>query len=441
MVINWGAVAHKYGILGASSGTAQRGLAAAAKALAEHESVRSRLLFPLVEQDWIDRRHLEVCRVAAPTFQEQARAEHLVTTFREIGYLAALDDAGNVVVPIIFRSDLPFVTVSAHMDTVLSPRQASDIAVREDGTFEGPGVTDNGAGLAALLALGWLFRNPAKSTFADGINLKSNILLVANVGEEGEGNLHGMNYLCHFSPFASEISSFLILDGASTGHITAEALGSRRFEIVIEGSGGHSWNDFGTANPVHALARTVAALADTDLPASPRTTLSVGVIEGGLGVNSIAPVARAKVDIRSQSRQAMEDLVGALEEAVKLGVEIENGRSTQRLSSYKIREIGHRPAAVLSADNYVVDVIRAADTHLGIRARLDCASTDANVPLAMGLPAAAIGAGGRGGNAHTAAEWFHPEGREIGLRRIVLALSLLLTEKFDTASAPGPGKE
>ena len=433
MVIDWGPVAHKYGILGASSGTVQQGLAAAARALAEQESVRSWLRFPGAERDWIDRRHLEVCRVAAATFQEQARAEHLVKIFRGLGHAATLDDAGNVIVPIIFESDLPFVAVTAHLDTVLAPRQSSDIAVREDGTFEGPGVTDNGAGLAALLSLGRVFRDPAK---INGIEPKKNILLVANVAEEGEGNLHGMNYLCRFSPFASEIASFMVLDGASTGHITAEALGSRRFEIVIEGSGGHSWNDFGTANPVHALARTVAVLADTDLPSSPRTTLSVGVIDGGLGVNSIAPAARAKVDIRSQSRQAMEDLVHALEDAVKLGVEIENRRSTQRLSSYKIREIGHRPAAPQADGNYVVDVIRAADALLGIRARLDCASTDANVPLAMGLPVAAIGAGGRGGNAHTPAEWFHPEGREIGLKRIVLALCLLLTEQFDATSEP-----
>ena len=139
-------MAHKHGILGASSGTVQQGLAAAARALAEQESVRSWLRFPDAERDWIDRRHLEVCRVAAATFQEQARAEHLVKIFRGLGHAATLDDAGNVIVPIIFESDLPFVAVTAHLDTVLAPRQSSDIAVREDGTFEGPGVTDNGAG-------------------------------------------------------------------------------------------------------------------------------------------------------------------------------------------------------------------------------------------------------------------------------------------------------
>ena len=167
-------------------------------------------------------------------------------------------------------------------------------------------------------------------------------------------------------------------------------------------------------------------LSDTELPSSPRTTLSVGVVEGGSGVNSIAPVARAKVDIRSRSSAALEQLVAALEEAVKLGVDLENRRSTERLSGYRIREIGHRPAAPPVRDNEVVQYLQAVDAFLGIRSRLDCASTDANVPLSLGLPAAAIGAGGRGGEAHTPTEWYNPEGRELGLQRILLTLALLL---------------
>lgn len=424
-------MAHKYGTVGTSSSSAQRGLVAAAGKLSESETVRSWLSFPEMEQDWVNEQHFKLCRVPAPTFQEQARSEYLTKIFQELGHPASLDDAGNVVVPIIFQPDFPFVAVCAHMDTVLAPHQDSDITVGVDGTFSGPGVTDNGAGLAALLALGKLFRNNLGASASREIALKKNVLLFANVAEEGEGNLLGMNYLCQFSPRVKKITSFLVLDGASTSHITAEGLGSSRFEIVIEGPGGHSWNDFGIANPIHALARTVAVLADTDLPASPRATLGVNVIDGGFAVNSIAPVARAKVDIRSQSPEAMKDLVHTLEDALKLGVEIENRRATQRLSSYKIREIGRRPAAPLSTQNYVVDVIRAVDAQLGIRAHLDCASTDANVPLAMGFPAVAIGAGGRGGNAHTPSEWFHPEGREAGLRRIILALSLLLTEEFN----------
>ena len=143
-------------------------------------------------------------------------------------------------------------------------------------------------------------------------------------------------------------------------------------------------------------------------------------------VNSIAPVARAKVDIRSRSVEAMQRVVAALEETVRLGVEAENRRATDRLSNYKLREIGHRPAAPRIAENPVVDCLQAVDAFLGISSRLDCASTDANVPLSMGVPAAAIGAGGRGGDAHTPTEWFHPEGRELGLKRLMLALGMLI---------------
>ena len=398
-------------------------LAATIARLAETSFARHLLLFDQ-QRKWINEQHLEICRVPSATFREQQRADYLVGLFREMGHQARLDDAGNVVCPIVFGEELPFVAVSAHMDTVIAPRQISDVYLRPDGTMEGPGVTDNGSGLAALVALARVFQDGPP--VADPVQ---NLLLVANVAEEGEGNLHGMKYLCRHSPFAPRIAAYLVLDGASTGHITAEALGSRRFEIIIEGHGGHSWNDFGTANPVHALGRTIAVLADTDLPATPRTTLSVGVIEGGSSVNSIAPVARAKVDIRSQSSSVMEQLVKTTEDAVKLGVDMENRRSTQRLSSYKIREIGNRPAARRSPENYLVDFVQAVDAHLDIRSRLDCASTDANVPLAAGLPAVAIGAGGRGGNAHTTAEWFNPEGRELGLRRILLVLSLLLTQR------------
>jgi acetylornithine deacetylase/succinyl-diaminopimelate desuccinylase-like protein len=371
------------------------------------------------ERKWINERHLEVCRVPAPTFREQPRAEFLQELFRELGYPAQLDDAGNVVVPIVFGADLPFVAVTAHMDTVLAPRRPADVSVRPDGTLAGPGVTDNGSGLTALVALARVFRDAAPRP------ARRNILLVANVAEEGEGNLHGMRYLCRHSPLASQISAYLVLDGASIGHITAEALGSRRFEIVIEGRGGHSWNDFGRANPIHALGRAVALLADTALPQTPRTTLSVGVIEGGCGVNSIAAAARAKVDIRSHSAAAMQQVVEAMETAVRAGVQAENAHASDRLSSYRIREIGHRPAAAYRPGNAVVECLQAVDSYLRIPSRLDCASTDANVPLASGFPAAAIGAGGRGGDAHAPTEWFHPEGRELGLQRILLALLVL----------------
>ncbi|MDA1316030.1 MAG: M20/M25/M40 family metallo-hydrolase, partial [Acidobacteria bacterium] len=217
-------------------------------------------------RDWINEQHLRVCRVAAPTFREQARAEHLLKLFRGLDYRPKIDEAGNVVLPISYEPGQRFVAVTAHMDTVLAPRSEDDIRVRGDGTFEGPGVTDNGSGLAALMALARVLKDGAPLA-----RPRRNVVLVANVAEEGEGNLQGMQFFCHHSRFASLVDAYLVLDGASVGHITAEALGSRRFEIVIEGAGGHSWNDYGRANPVHALGRAVAALAELRLPASPRT--------------------------------------------------------------------------------------------------------------------------------------------------------------------------
>ena len=390
--------------------------------LAADPAVQAGLAFFSREKRWINEQHLEVCRIPAPTFREQQRADYLVTAFREIGRLARIDEAGNVVVPITLAGDAPLLAVTAHMDTVLEPRKKDDVRLRPDGMFEGPGVTDNGSGLAALLALARVL-DPARLP----PNLRRNVLLVANVAEEGEGNLHGMNYLCRHSPFHSTIEGYVVLDGASTGHITAEALGSRRFEIVIEGSGGHSWNDFGRANPVHALGRAVAALADIQLPQSPRTTLSVGVIEGGSGVNSIAPAARAKVDIRSRSNAAMQTVVDTMQRLVTRAVEVENRGATDRLSGYKIREIGFRPAAAAIESNPLVECLQSIDAFLGIQSRLDCASTDANAPLSLGRPAVAIGAGGRGGGAHSPLEWFSPEGRELGLQRIFLAIASLIS--------------
>lgn len=369
---------------------------------------------------WIDERHVEICRVPSLTFREQQRAELIAEMWRGMGLRPSFDEAGNLVASIVYSRDLPFTAVSAHLDTTLAPRTPAEIHWGADGTLYGPGVTDNGVGLAALVALARALQEGPLAPAP-----RRNILLVANVAEEGEGNLQGMKYLCLHSPFAPSIREYLVLDGASLGHITSEALGSRRFEVMIEGRGGHSWNDFGIANPVHALARVCSLLSDIELPASPKATLTVATIDGGAGVNSIASAASAKVDIRSSSAGAIDLVVAQMEAAVKQAVDEENRRSTERLSAYRIREIGNRPAALASSNNPLVDYLKAIDRNLRIRSRIDCASTDANVPLAAGLPAVAIGAGGKGGDAHAPSEWYRPEGRALGLQRIALTLALL----------------
>jgi len=390
--------------------------------LAEVRGVRECLQWFTREKQWINEAHLQLCRIPAQTFLEQERAEWMATQLRSYGWEATIDKAGNVVATPAAHADGPYVALTAHLDTVLAPRTKDDISVEPDGRFRGPGISDNGAGLAALLALARALKScpPLEDCHADP-------LLIANVGEEGEGNLSGMRYLSK-SATGGKIAAFLVLDGASTDHITNRALGSRRFEVAFTGPGGHSWSDYGMGNPVHALGRAIALFTETRINGTPKSSFNVGFIEGGASINSIPPLARAKVDIRSESNERMDELVDALTSAVERALEFENQRATGGKVAVKIREIGSRPAARLADHSPVLACLRAVDSHLGIRSHLDCASTDANIPISLGIPAVSIGAGGQGGGAHSAQEWFKPEGRDLGLKRIFLTLCLLLRD-------------
>ncbi|MBS1855160.1 MAG: M20/M25/M40 family metallo-hydrolase [Acidobacteria bacterium] len=390
--------------------------------ITELAGVRDCLQFFTREKQWINEAHLEFCRVPAPTFMEAERAAWFQERFRALGWESAIDRAGNVIASL---GPGPYIAVTAHLDTVLSPRGKEDITVDSEGRFRGPGVSDNGAGLAALLALARAWKSARLP------ELPAAPLLVANTGEEGEGNLLGMRHLCRQSPLARQIKGFVVVDGANTDHITTRALGSRRFEVTFSGPGGHSWSDFGAGNPVHALCRAVALFAETRIEGTPKSSINVGLIEGGSGVNAIAQSARAKVDIRSESNQKIELLVEVLYSAVDRARDAENQRATGGRVTARIKEIGARPAAALPEDAPVLAYLRAVDAHLGIRAQMDTSSTDANIPLSMGLPAVALGAGGIGGGAHTTQEWFSPDGRDLGLKRIFLTLLLMLRNGSD----------
>jgi len=387
--------------------------------LAEQRGVRECLQWFTREKQWINETHLQLCRVPAPTFLEQERAGWLLEQLRAHGWSASKDRSGNVVAA---DGEGPYVALTAHLDTVIAPRTKEEISVDAEGRFRGPGVSDNGAGLAALLAVARAWKS--------GLNLPElplNLLLVANVGEEGEGNLLGMRHLCKQSPYARKIESFLVVDGANTEHITSRALGSRRFEVAFTGPGGHSWSDFGAGNPVHALCRAVTLFSETRLEAGPpKSAINVGLIEGGSSINAIAQAARAKVDIRSESNEKVDELAEVLLVAVDRARDLENQRATGGKVSGKVKEIGSRPAAALPDNAPILQCIRAVDAHLGIRSHLDTSSTDANIPLSLGIPAISIGGGGEGGGAHTTQEWFRPEGRDLGLKRILLTLLLLM---------------
>ncbi|HTR39438.1 MAG TPA: M20/M25/M40 family metallo-hydrolase [Bryobacteraceae bacterium] len=388
------------------------------------------------QKQWMNDQHLQLCRIPAPTFFEQRRAEWMLAQFRALGCVARIDRAGNVIAHPLENRDGPYIALTAHLDTVLAPRKDDEVYLGPDGRLHGPGVSDNGAGLTALLAIARLVTS--SPDLADACR---NLLFIANIGEEGEGNLSGMRHLCRQSSTGARIRAFVILDGPHTDHVTSQALASRRFDVTVSGPGGHSWSDYGVANPVHALARAISAFTEQRLPTngSPRSSYNFGILEGGTSINSIPALARTKVDIRSESAARLDEIAAVLTNTVERAIEVENDRATGGKVSGKIREIGSRPGGRLPDDAYILQAVRAADAHLGIRSHLDCASTDANIPLSMGLAAVSIGAGGHGGGAHTPQEWFHPEGRELGLKRVLLTLALLLHDLESRADSRNGG--
>ena len=381
------------------------------------ESIRAASDVLNKNQQWLNQQHIELCRKPAPTFQEAARAEHLRQVLESLGHQSQIDDVGNVVTAIEYSKDLPYIAVTVHLDTTLVPSRPEGIQVELDGSMFGPGVTDNGCGLTALLALGKVLGRPLVD------NPSRNILLIATVAEEGEGNLLGMRHLVHNSQLGARIDRFIVVDGSSHSHITTSALGSSRYKLVITGPGGHSWNDYGRVNPIHALTRAISLMTQAILPVFPRTSLSVGVIEGGESINAIPCSASAKIDVRSQDEHAIEKARKVIEEAAMMAVTVENQQSLDHSASYQLHEIGKRPAARALSYNPVADCFLAVDANLHIKSTTDYASTDANIPLSAGIPTVAVGAGGRGGNAHTPDEWYDPDGRVLGLRRLLLSLA------------------
>lgn len=357
---------------------------------------------------------MELAEIPAPPFGEQARGEWLRNRFHGLGFHhIQSDELGNVFGLLLPDEQAPLVGMSAHLDTVFPSGTA--LGAREEGNkLYGPGISDNAAGVVAVLAV-------ASALKEAEIRPGTNILFIGNVGEEGEGNLRGMRHIFADDHWSSAIQTLLVIDGAGCDTYVTQALGSKRFEITFRGPGGHSWSDFGVPNPIVLLARALAQFSQVTVPESPRTTFNVGVIQGGTSVNSIPESASARVDLRSASMEELHKLEDRLHEAVKSAAH----DFTEQKVSYEIQTIGDRPAATLSADARILQVIRGVDAHLRIKSIARLASTDANIPLALGKEAITIGSGGDGGGAHTLREWFDCSHRDLGLKRILLTLLAL----------------
>jgi tripeptide aminopeptidase len=388
--------------------------------IAEMRSVHTAFSYLHNQEMEFRRWQRELTEIPAPPFGEAARSEWVRQRFTALGLEnVCVDDLGNVLGFLFSRPNAPLIGISAHLDTVFP--QGTALQTREEANrLYGPGISDNAAGVTALLAVAHALK---RAQLKPAIN----ILFIGNVGEEGEGNLRGMRHLFAASPWRDAIQSLLVIDGAGTDTYVNQALGSRRFEITFRGPGGHSWSDFGVPNPIVLLSRALARFSEVQTPESPRTTFNVGVISGGTSVNSIPESATARVDLRSASMEELQKLEDRLREcAAEAWREAPmSHRSGELKITLAIESIGDRPAAELPPDARILQIVRAVDKHMRIESLPRLASTDANVPLALGIEATTIGAGGDGGGAHTLREWFDCTNRDLGLKRILLVLLAL----------------
>lgn len=364
---------------------------------------------------WIDDEQARLTEIPAPTFQESDRAAAVKVLFSAVGLEVSTDKVGNVIGLLRGPNEKEIVVLSAHLDTVFPA--GTDVTVhREKNRMSAPGISDNGAGLAALVAV-------ARAIHEARIRPQRNILFVADVGEEGEGNLRGMRAIV--DAYRDRLKAVIVLDGSSIDHVTTKALASRRVEVVIAGPGGHSWSDFGIPNPINALVRGSVRFINTRVPAIPRTTFNLGQIEGGTSINSIPHEARLKVDMRSEGEDELIRLEAALRDCINNGVRDEMESSRDRSKGkleWKLEVLGSRPGGELGPNSQLLAALRAADEFVGNQSRLERASTDANIPLSLGIEAVSIGAGGNGGGAHSLQEWYESDGREVGLKRVLLTL-------------------
>jgi tripeptide aminopeptidase len=383
--------------------------------LASQPQVRDALNWLERNLDWTTAQQIRLTEIPAPSFQEEKRAQVVREILSAEGLPVFTDKAGNVIAELRGTQDKDVVMLSAHLDTVFPT--GTEIKVHREGDrLVAPGISDNGTGLAGLLAV-------ARAIQLAKIRPQHTILFAANVGEEGEGNLRGMRALVE--EYRAKLRAVIVLDGSGIDYVTTKALASKRMEVVITGPGGHSWSDFGMPNPINAMVRGAVRFINTKVPSVPRTTFNLGQIEGGTSVNSIPYEAKLKVDLRSEGEDEITRMENALRDCMAAGVkdEMDNSRDRSRGKlEWRIDLIGSRPGGDLAADSALLVALRAADDMVGNKSRNERSSTDANIPLSMGIEAIAIGAGGNGGGAHSLQEWYDPADRALGLKRVLLTL-------------------
>ena len=352
-----------------------------------------------------------IAEIPAPTFHEGDRAKYLASEFRRVGLTRVeIDKQGNV---LGWRDgDVKDIFVlAAHLDIAFEP--GVNTKVRKEGArWYAPGLGDDSAGLAALLTI-------AEAMDQAKVKTHQTILFVANVGEEGLGDLNGVRYLFKESPYRDRLREFISMDGVDPARITTGGTGVKRYLVTLRGPGGHSYGNFGRSSSIHAAGRVIDQLADMEVPKSPKTTFNVGRISGGTSVNAIAEECSFEVDLRSEDPGMLDKIELKLFEAVRVGVEAENTARAESKTTIKAETklIGNRPAGRTPDSSPLVQAAQWAATATGFKPTLTFSSTDSNLPISLGIPAVTLG-----GDAHSRAEWFEPENSWKGPQIVLLTI-------------------
>lgn len=363
---------------------------------------------------------ITLTEIPAPPFQEEAKARAYAEMLREAGLEeVAIDGIGNA--HGIFRGtgNGAMVAVAAHLDTVFPA--GTDVTVRREGTkLFAPGIGDDTRGLAVNLAI-------IRAMKAAGLRPQRDILFVGNVGEEGVGDLRGIRHLFNENPLGPRIGSFFTVDGLETPDLVDGGVGSYRYRVLFEGPGGHSFGDFGLVNPANALAEFAADFARIEVPTEPRTTLNLSILGGGTSINAIPEKVFVDIDMRSVAPAELDRLDAQMKALVEAAVALENGRNDTSRGEVtaRLEVLGNRPAGRTAPTERIHAASAAAVQAFGFTPAFRDSSTDANIPMSLGIPAICIGSGGTGGRAHTLDEWIDVE-PELSLRGIHAVMAAIL---------------
>lgn len=362
---------------------------------------------------------VNLCAIGAPSFEEAARGEKVKALFEEIGLAdISRDQVGNVIGYIYGQKKRPLLLLSAHMDTVFPIETDTKVKVK-DGLFYAPGIGDNTRGLAEIIAT-------ARAIKAMSLDFEGSLMVCGNVCEEGQGDLKGVKYLFE----NHTIDGFVTPDVGQIGHIKFKATGSKRYQVTYKGTGGHSFGDFGLPNPIHAVGRAIAKISNIRVPKIPKTTFSVGLIQGGTSINTIASEASFSVDLRSNEQDSLNRLENTVLKLILDARDEENTKWHSEDLQVEMKVIGERPSGQLKPDNVIVMAAVKATEAIGVEPIFTSAgSTDANIPISLGIPAVQVGFGGLSGGTHTLKEWYNPEGSYQGPQRQLLIITELLGYK------------